>query len=488
MSSSMQIIEYGFVDEAQLPYDNPRYLGSGHSGAVHAVQARDTKALYAQKSLRISGYPRGNTKETFLNEVRIISGLASHRHIVRIHATYFSTRHFGILLEPVASDGDLDAYLTEFYCQRDGKLLSTDLADMASVLHRGFGCLAAGMAFMHEKSVRHKDIKPSNILVHHGILLYTDFGYAWDSSGLDTSMTEGPPSGITRKFSAPEVLESEKRNSKSDVYSLGCVFIIILSALIPTLAFDSRQNFSDIMDGIHTELGSLKLPNELTALPAIITAMTDREPSSRLCAAHATCHLLQQPNLCCSQCASSENKDWTTLRKDDTCVPPVAIRTIGMSQQGFISDLDPLVSTSGKIAHEHGSARQFQDALGPPAPQYIDSRNHNNLLRPGDAHAEYSTNLVPSLLTAGYKVRRGSEAAAFFVQGRVFSVLQSEAPSPRNLPGDTVSVDRGLNRAWGSQAAQSVARRFIVVKARKRQQFIYAWSVPKAIARLDQIN
>ena len=32
-------------------------------------------------------------------------------------------------------------------------------------IQKWFGCLASGLAFIHSKRIRHKDIKPANILV-----------------------------------------------------------------------------------------------------------------------------------------------------------------------------------------------------------------------------------------------------------------------------------------------------------------------------------
>jgi serine/threonine protein kinase len=510
MSSSMSIIDYGLVDEEQLPYENPRFLGSGNSGAVvHAVNHRDTKALYAQKKLRISQQPRTNRQEHFLNEVRIIRGLASHIHIVRVHATYLSKLYFGILLEPVASDGDLEAYLVEYTHRRDGNVFPNSVADMEAVLQRGFGCLAAGLAFMHEKKVRHKDIKPRNILVHDGILLFTDFGYSWDSSGLDTSMTNGLASGNTPRFSAPEVLNSKDRDSRSDVFSLGCVFLIVLSALNPALVVDSNQDFAAIIDSIHNLLGSMASSMDLGVLPDVVTRMTDPEASSRLCSAHAACHLLQHSNLCCPQCSSSTNRDWVERGEDDRCAPPTYLlpsATDALSRQVSGPSIAPLVSVSeslrstpsmtgtGSERNEQStrhkinsgalsatSSQQTREPPGTIAVENVGLGGRNDRLRPESAVSESSTTVVPGRTSSGYKARTGAEAAEFFRQGRVFSVLQSEVVSSRSFPRDTVSVDRGLHPSWGAQELQSVARRFVVVKSSKKQQCSYAWLVSIAI-------
>jgi serine/threonine protein kinase len=82
--------------------------------------------------------------------------------------------------------------------------------------------------------VRHKDVKSQNILLYHrnGItrIMFTDFGISFDFSTQENSMTEGP-SPKTRTYYAPEVARNAARGRKSDVYSLGCVFLEIITIL-----------------------------------------------------------------------------------------------------------------------------------------------------------------------------------------------------------------------------------------------------------------
>ncbi|KAF2267942.1 kinase-like protein [Lojkania enalia] len=87
---------------------------------------------------------------------------------------------------------------------------------MLSDIKRGFGRLANGLAFIHKNSIRHRDIKPQNILVHKGRLIYTDFGIAHDYTD-DPTTTQGQPDAFTRKYCAPEDADWGPRNSKSDI-------------------------------------------------------------------------------------------------------------------------------------------------------------------------------------------------------------------------------------------------------------------------------
>jgi serine/threonine protein kinase len=86
------------------------------------------------------------------------------------------------------------------------------------------------VCYLHENRIRHKDIKPQNVLVKGYQVFLTDFGISLDWSELNQSTTSGPAIR-TLHYCAPEVADFMPRNSLSDVWSLGCVFLEIWTAL-----------------------------------------------------------------------------------------------------------------------------------------------------------------------------------------------------------------------------------------------------------------
>jgi serine/threonine protein kinase len=318
--------DYEDVDAKQLPYDHVQNLGFGHSGNVEEVRDRNTNKVFARKTIRIpvSRVKKAESTSVFYNEVKIIRGLGKHRHIVSVFATYATTQVFGILLQPVASDGDLEHFLAEYWHlahkpHTEGSSAYTRMLAMSTILEQGFGCLTAALSFMHEKKVRHKDIKPNNILVHDGILIYTDFGYSFDTNGFTHSTTEGRPDFLTRRYCAPEVRDHEKRNSRSDVWSLGCVFIDMLSAITLALTVDSEKSFSETMEQIHEQLSSIKHTGSLDVVCEIIIHMTQLDCQKRICSAHATSRIIQTRKLCCLDCSQGSNTIRQTYSTQETC-------------------------------------------------------------------------------------------------------------------------------------------------------------------------
>jgi serine/threonine protein kinase len=298
-------------DESQLPFKLLRNLGHGHSGNVEEVENVLTGAVFARKTIKIRGQrAKIATENIFKNEVKIIRGLSKHHHIIRVFATYMAKREVGIILEPVADEGDLSHFLELIEDIRLSDASDIRLPRLLGVLDRAFGCLAGGLAFMHKQKVRHKDIKPQNILVHRGSVIYTDFGYSLDSSHLSCSTTEGQPDSLTRRYSAPEVLECGERNSSSDVFSLGCVYLELLAAKSNDPTFIScKETFSADLDNVHRYLNVSKSTDHISLICSTIIYMTERKRNSRVKAAHVMEAFFELPGYRCGACRALEPTD-----------------------------------------------------------------------------------------------------------------------------------------------------------------------------------
>ena len=223
-------------------YQLIRMLGHGGSASVEEVLDLNTGSVFARKTIR-NVYSRNidEAKRKLLNEVRIMQRLASHHHIVNVHAAYVKKRELTMILDPAADGGDLAGYLQNYRDQgfhHTSEEMTKENFYQNLVLRTAFGCLASALDFIHSQTIRHKDIKPQNILIHQGQIMYTDFGLSYDYGDIGQSTTTGNPQGITRRYCAPEVVAWERRNTKSDVFSLGCVFIEIFLALANDAHYD----------------------------------------------------------------------------------------------------------------------------------------------------------------------------------------------------------------------------------------------------------
>jgi serine/threonine protein kinase len=99
-----------------------------------------------------------------------------------------------------------------------------------SILTQASGCLVAALANIHALKILHKDISPRNILLCQDNVLLTDFGLSIDVSEMSNSHTSGP-TARTVNYCSPEVTFHECRGRESNVFSLGCIILVILSLL-----------------------------------------------------------------------------------------------------------------------------------------------------------------------------------------------------------------------------------------------------------------
>jgi serine/threonine protein kinase len=246
-------IEHGidyFADMGQI--------GEGSSAHVrrfrHEEPGKDSGRDFACKRLLRVTYTnlenQRNQLEYFKKEIEALSTLEYHRHIVSLVASFTDLESFSLILYPIA-----DKVLLDLLKQTD-PLSDQDFA----TLHNSFSCLATALEFLHANSIRHKDIKPSNILLSDGRVLLCDFGISHRWTDSENGTTEGGYSSFTHRYAAPEVLRVDaSRNSKADIWSLGCVFLEILSVL-------KGCSFDQIMKGRGLSY-SLVQEHEMSAWP-----------------------------------------------------------------------------------------------------------------------------------------------------------------------------------------------------------------------------
>ena len=259
------------AEEEPLPLRLINEYGKGSYGSVTRNRHAFTDMYYACK-VQISDEARAHLTREIARLKRL-----EHRHIVQFAKSYQRGKSYGILLKPAATT-DLKKLLDRY--RRNGLDFDRDSGDRRRdrVVYRPilltiFGCLSRGLAHIHGCNIRHKDIKPSNILYEKALesnparFLWADFGLAHDFSNSDDSKTLSKSRHrYSPRYAAPEIMEEfEARKARgelededsddeydgdaptqssgvpgnaighgrsSDIYSFGIVFLEILSYLI----------------------------------------------------------------------------------------------------------------------------------------------------------------------------------------------------------------------------------------------------------------
>jgi hypothetical protein len=217
-----------FQPTEDVPLRHLGHLGASMSATVDKVLCR--RVALARKTIKCT--PRFKVADALI-EVSHLQRL-QHFHIVQLVGSYLQGRNFSILMYPVA-DSHLGTFLED----------TAEITDQGAKVFRYeylcsiFGCLASAFNFIHKHSTKHMDVKPQNILVRRslsredweGLRVYiADFGFSRDYTAQGHSQTDGRAS-LTPRYCAPEVFGFEARGRSADIFSLGCVFLEILTVL-----------------------------------------------------------------------------------------------------------------------------------------------------------------------------------------------------------------------------------------------------------------
>lgn len=274
-----------FTAAEEPPLVMVSHLATSLTAAVEKVLCRGI--AFARKSMRCS---RSLTITDALQEVKHLQNL-QHHHIVQLVGSYLCGRNFNILMYPVA-DCDLGRFLQD----------TSDLPMLEKECHKTFlagamSCLASALSYVHNRTTKHMDIKPKNILVRRNEAVrsgrYTwkvylaDFGLSKSFAEQGHSQTDGPVSR-TPRYCAPEVYAFEPRGRASDIFSLGCVYLEMLTVLddrdLDELSDCCRgEGMEDAyhasMDDVRDWLKRLAYPEQ--AVISLVEKMLHCEPAER---------------------------------------------------------------------------------------------------------------------------------------------------------------------------------------------------------------
>jgi serine/threonine protein kinase len=216
-------------------------------------------------------------RKRFLREIRVTAQL-EHPGTPAVYDTGIETSRDGAtrlwLVMQLLRGSTLEALLD----RTDYQSAPTSMAWAAAIAAQ----IAAVLADVHRVDIVHRDIKPSNVMVvDGGLVKVLDFGIAiLRGAGALPRLTQVDRTVGTPAYMSPEQWLGQVVTSASDIYSLGCVLLELLTGDAPFFATPDMALRSQHLTAVAPSARSRRadLPTELDEL---VSRMLSKDPSYR---------------------------------------------------------------------------------------------------------------------------------------------------------------------------------------------------------------
>ena len=204
-------------------------------GAVYEVEHEQLGVRYALKSFTLEGGHVNVLKNKFLTEGKILARLHDP-HLVRVFDLNFDEATgmpYFVMDLVLSSDGTPRTLLDVKTAELDEDCVLAWFAELASAID-----------YIHGQGIVHRDIKLGNVLLSSdGHVVLSDFGISRlfserlrsDVKAVNTIVSEATTATRivmgTQGYMAPEVARGEQATPAADSYSLGVMFVYLLTGI-----------------------------------------------------------------------------------------------------------------------------------------------------------------------------------------------------------------------------------------------------------------
>lgn len=247
-------------------YEIIQKLGEGGMGIVYLARDTMIQRLVAIKQLhRNTGSEEESLGERFQSEALALAKL-NHPNITHLYSFIPKEDTYWMIMEYV-----------------EGKTLEDWLVVHKKITHQLAASIAVqildGLGHAHRKGIIHRDIKPANVMINEeGEVKIMDFGIARMRNA--QRITRHGKSVGTLEYMAPEQIQGQEGDERTDVYAVGNIMYEMLCGTTP---FYSDTDYRLMKDKLEKQPEPIQHQNPTVpvALEKIIFKALHRNPGKR---------------------------------------------------------------------------------------------------------------------------------------------------------------------------------------------------------------
>lgn len=195
---------------------------------------------------------RNSALQAFMREVRALKACQSNPHAIKLIGVCVESRDRLCIVTPLYKGGSIHDALYKHghvFSQEQALLIAKDLA--------------VGLSQIHAEGIIHRDITPTNVLLHpdfSGKAFIADFGIAIAHSDLPVPGTDQPksPRGHPR-YKAPELVSKDPYTEKIDVWQYGTMLFVLFANRRPFESIADREVSAKMAQGELPDMASLPI-------------------------------------------------------------------------------------------------------------------------------------------------------------------------------------------------------------------------------------
>ncbi|KAI8053960.1 kinase-like domain-containing protein [Syncephalis plumigaleata] len=208
-----------YSDELEIiaNYQLGNCIGKGQFGSVYRALNLETGQMVAIKRVYILDKDEKEV-ESLMQEVALLEKL-THTNVVKYEGFIKGDGFLNIVLEYI-ENGSLLTTLKSFGAFPEKLVASYTIK------------ILEGLVYLHEQDVAHCDLKAANLLTtKDGNVKLSDFGVSLNLQLVESEI--GEMIAGTPNWMAPEVIELKGASTASDIWSLGCTIVELLTGKPP---------------------------------------------------------------------------------------------------------------------------------------------------------------------------------------------------------------------------------------------------------------